>query len=321
MNGMVSVIIPVYNRQDYIAECLQSVLGQSYQNLEIVIIDDGSTDHTADICRHLAQEDPRIKLIEGMHKGVSNARNLGLDMAQGQYVFFIDSDDIIHPMLLEYLVNGLREYGANIGGTQCASVLNEKWSTVKEKFLSLPIAQSAEYLKNADSINAMLTSMTPINMIGGVIMERAYIADTRFLTDLSIGEDYYFIYQNLIKGGGALFLKQKWYLNRIHSANTSWDYGYTGFMTRLLRRKLVWQSEEQLGRTENADRQKREMFAIYSNCVKHIGVFHSDAGKMRKELRRYSKTILPAMSFKVKIAFLAAMYLPVTMVVIHKIKR
>lgn len=102
----VSVIISVYNRENYIEECLLSVLEQSHKDFEIVLVDDGSTDNTLAICEALAEKEPRIKIIKGEHKGVSAARNLALDNAIGEYLFFLDSDDTIHPLLLEALVDG-----------------------------------------------------------------------------------------------------------------------------------------------------------------------------------------------------------------------
>lgn len=239
MNAMVSVIIPVYNRQKYIEECIQSVIAQSYQNFEIIIIDDGSTDDSLKICKELAQTEPRIRLHNGAHKGVSAARNIGLDVSQGEYVFFVDSDDVIHPRLLETLVEGLQRYGVHMGGTRGINIPQRNWQTYTEKLYSSTDEGEVIQKSFEETLHAMFTEQTPFSVMGGVIMRRDWIGDTRYRTDLSIGEDYLFSYENLIKGTGAVFLKQRWYLNRIHDSNTSWDYSYTGFMTRFLRRKLV----------------------------------------------------------------------------------
>ena len=102
---LVSVIIPVYNVAPYLREALDSVVNQTYKELEIIIVDDGSTDGSASICEEYASADSRIKLIHQNNKGLSGARNTGLAHATGELVAFIDSDDSISPLFIESLVN------------------------------------------------------------------------------------------------------------------------------------------------------------------------------------------------------------------------
>ena len=90
---MVSVIIPVYNVEKYLAECVDSVLAQSCQNYEIILVDDGATDSSGRMCDEYARKDSRIRVIHQSNGGLSAARNAGLDAAQGEYVYFLDSDD------------------------------------------------------------------------------------------------------------------------------------------------------------------------------------------------------------------------------------
>ena len=95
----ISVIIPMYNAEPFIRQCIRSVTDQTYRNLEILVIDDGSVDKGPAICRELAEADGRIMLLRQENQGVSAARNTGIDRACGEYVFFLDSDDAIHPRL------------------------------------------------------------------------------------------------------------------------------------------------------------------------------------------------------------------------------
>lgn len=95
MEKLVSVIVPIYNREKYLRRCLDGILGQTYRNLEIVCVDDGSTDESPQICDEYAQKDSRVKVLHIPNGGVSNARNTGLDNAQGEYIFFVDSDDYV----------------------------------------------------------------------------------------------------------------------------------------------------------------------------------------------------------------------------------
>ena len=94
-NPLVSVIIPVYNVEKYLRQCLDSVLAQTYTKYEVLLIDDGSTDSSADICREYCKKDSRFKLYQKQNGGASSARNLGLENASGDYLFFLDSDDWI----------------------------------------------------------------------------------------------------------------------------------------------------------------------------------------------------------------------------------
>lgn len=112
---LVSVIIPVYNVERYIKRCLDSVSAQSYQNLEIIVVDDGTPDAAGQIADECAKADPRIKVIHKANEGVSVARNVGLDHASGEYVVFVDSDDCAAPDYVEYLLSLIQNTNSDIG--------------------------------------------------------------------------------------------------------------------------------------------------------------------------------------------------------------
>jgi glycosyltransferase involved in cell wall biosynthesis len=299
MEKLISVIIPLYNRQNVIEECVRSVCAQSHRNLQIILIDDGSTDRSREICRKLAENDSRILLLECAHAGVSGARNAGLDAATGDFVFFIDSDDVIHPRLLEALVRGMEQHGAAIGGTGTVYAPNARWHKVYPRIDEETGAGETEYHSFEETLHAFFRRITPLNLMVGVMMRRDLIADTRFRTDLFIGEDFFFVYQNLIKGTGAVFLKEKWYYYRIHETNVSNNFTFEGFQTRFDRRVLVWQSEEQFGRTENVVLQKRDAFDVYLRCLRQNPP-KAELDKMRKVLLEYQHDLLPALPSKLK---------------------
>lgn len=110
----ISVIVPMYNAERYIGKCLESVVRQTYPELEILVIDDGSVDKGPGICGKLAERDGRIQVLRQENQGVSDARNTGLDRACGDYVFFLDSDDAIHPRLLEEMLGRAEGWGAQL---------------------------------------------------------------------------------------------------------------------------------------------------------------------------------------------------------------
>ena len=113
-NVLVSVVIPVYNVEAYLRECIDSVLSQTYPHFEIILVDDGSTDSSGAICEEYVNQDHRITVIHKQNGGLSSARNAGLDKASGQYVYFLDSDDWILPDALESLVSAAEDASADI---------------------------------------------------------------------------------------------------------------------------------------------------------------------------------------------------------------
>lgn len=119
---LISVIIPVYNVEKYIGDCVNSVLQQKYTNLEIILINDGSTDTSGQICDGYACKDSRIKVIHKDNGGLSEARNFGIDIASGEYVTFIDSDDYILPTFIEYLYDLISKSSADISVCQLINV-------------------------------------------------------------------------------------------------------------------------------------------------------------------------------------------------------
>ncbi len=110
----ISVVVPVYNVEKYLERCILSIINQTYQNLEIILVDDGSTDNSGVICDEFAQKDPRIKVIHKENGGLSDARNAGIKAASGDYIGFIDSDDYISHQMYEKLLVTLEENKADI---------------------------------------------------------------------------------------------------------------------------------------------------------------------------------------------------------------
>lgn len=110
----ISIIVPVYNVEDFVGKCIESILNQSYKNLEIILVDDGSTDNSGKICDEYATRDSRIKVIHKENGGPSAARNMGLDVASGEYISFVDSDDFIHPQMYGTLTYSIEKENADI---------------------------------------------------------------------------------------------------------------------------------------------------------------------------------------------------------------
>lgn len=114
---LVSIVVPVYKVEQYLHECVDSILGQTYANFELILVDDGSPDHCGAICDAYAEKDPRINVIHKENGGLSDARNAGIDISKGEYITFVDSDDYLHPDYLQDMVSAALKYHAAI--VQC----------------------------------------------------------------------------------------------------------------------------------------------------------------------------------------------------------
>ena len=101
MDKLISVIVPIYNVEKYLTKCIESIINQTYKNLEIILVDDGSPDKSPIICDEYAKKDNRIKVIHKKNGGLSDARNYGMSLATGEYISFIDSDDYIDEEMYE----------------------------------------------------------------------------------------------------------------------------------------------------------------------------------------------------------------------------
>jgi len=119
MKNLVSIIVPIYNSEKYLSDCINSIINQSYFNIEVILINDGSSDNSLSICQNFEKNDSRIRVISKENGGVSSARNYGLEIAKGDYIAFVDSDDVINEMLYETLLKR-----AKSDKTDCVALSN-----------------------------------------------------------------------------------------------------------------------------------------------------------------------------------------------------
>lgn len=215
MEHLISVIVPIYNSACYIRGCVESVLSQTYPYFELILVDDGSDDHSKEICKVLCEEDERIRLIEKKHKGVSVARNAGMKEAKGKYLFFLDSDDIIHPQLLEELYRLQEKKGTVIAAVKHCFVEETAFCRLISWKMEDDYAVNCTYLKNKEALNFRMCG------IGGKMILRKAAENVWFNEKLSNGEDTLFLYQLLLKGADASVLDRRWYYCRKHEGSAS----------------------------------------------------------------------------------------------------
>ena len=188
-HSLISVIVPIYKVQDYLKECIESIINQTYSDIEVILVDDGSPDRCPQMCDEWAKRDSRIRVVHKKNGGLSSARNAGLDVAKGEYISFVDSDDFICKDALENLYNRIKD-DKSIGITsgliyryQDGSINNFKDQWLCSKEIVIP---SSEFLLETMS---QKTSYTVWNKL----YRRDVIGNTRFREGRN-NEDTLFMY-------------------------------------------------------------------------------------------------------------------------------
>ena len=136
-NKLISVIVPVYNVRPYLKRCIDSIIAQTYSNLEILLVDDGSTDGSGELCDAYARQDARVQVIHKKNAGQAAARNDAIDIARGSYLGFVDSDDFIDCRMFEILYQDLTEHDAQISTVTFQEFTEEKEVTVSRNLMSI----------------------------------------------------------------------------------------------------------------------------------------------------------------------------------------
>lgn len=213
MQPLISIIVPVYNVEKYLNKCVESIVNQTYKNLEIILVDDGSTDNCPRICDEWAEKDSRIKVIHKQNGGVSSARNAGLDNAAGEYIAFVDSDDYIKNDMYEKLYNALMKYNADVSICNMFSY-NRSLILYPEMFSKKP-----------DILSLYLSDVLCSPGIPGKLYKKSIIQSVRFDTSKKISEDYLFNYHVFKKAENAVAIKDELYcyFNREDSAVNNLD--------------------------------------------------------------------------------------------------
>lgn len=152
-NELISIIVPVYKVEQYLDRCLNTIVNQTYKNLEIILVDDGSPDNCPQMCDEWAKKDNRIKVIHIENDGVANARNQGIAMASGELIGFVDSDDYIEPTMFEHLYDNLIKHNSDI--SVCGYQINEE-ADVDENVKSISQLDALKLICSGDYKYGML---------------------------------------------------------------------------------------------------------------------------------------------------------------------
>ena len=201
----VSVIVPVYNGEKFIEECIKNVLNQTLEEFELIIINDGSTDNTLDICKRNSEIDKKIRIINQENEGVSSARNKGIEQSNGEYICFVDCDDKIEDNYLEELYNTCEENNVKISCCTIESIDN-KGNIISSRFME------DGYYKKIDALDELFKFRGLNWGPYGKLFHKSLIKGNLKFPNLHVYEDLSFVYKAIYSSEGIYFTnKCKYY--------------------------------------------------------------------------------------------------------------
>lgn len=223
----ISILIPAYNVEKYLPTCLDSVLGQTYQDLQVVIIDDGSKDCTLEVCKNYSKKDDRVEYYTQENKGVAETRNHLLSKVKGEYVLFVDADDWIELDMVEYLVSLATENSAEM--VMCDRLIND----------AKPISSqpNIKILSQNEAIKDFLYHDYFIGSLWNKLIKTSLMNDKTFKNEISYGEDALFVWNVLQDVDTVVVSTKQLYHYRMNEASIS----HQSFGEKKLTGHLTWQ--------------------------------------------------------------------------------
>ena len=204
---LISVIIPVYNVKPFLRMCAESVFAQTFRNLEIIFVDDGSTDGSGEICDELAEKDSRVRVIHQANGGLSAARNTGIEASRGAYLYFLDSDDAISPVTIVHLWTACVRTKADVAIGDSMHFTQAEVPQERRKFTS-------EAVDTQEAIRRMLMNEGYGHQAWGKLFRRSMWEDFRFPKGL-LYEDYAVIYDVMTRAEKAAIVTDAMYFYRM----------------------------------------------------------------------------------------------------------
>ena len=307
---LVSVIVPIYNMEKHLDRCLESILGQTYQNLEVLLIDDGSTDGSLEIVNGYAKRDERVRVFHKENGGVSSARNLGLKKMRGEYCVFVDPDDCVVDVYVEWLLAALVETGADVAICNATAVSpsfqNNLRAVGHEGGPTIEITLLSDYELWGEKSHAVCW---------GVVYSKELIGRLRFDTSLVVGEDSLFFIQYLLSCKTIAFIHEIMYYYIQHTGSTI-NRKYTPSRWTEI---IAWQKILSLKASMPKKLYDSAEIIYMLNCLKIMGQLldspYCDCNKIDyliREIRRHHRAIthIPRDKHSICIKITAAMLFP-----------
>ena len=209
---LISIIVPIYNVEKYLSKCIESILEQTYTNFELILVNDGSPDKCGRICNEYAKKDSRIKVIHKKNGGLSSARNIGIDVAKGEYLGFVDSDDYIEPYMYEYLLKAALDNECSL------SVCNINYVFEDGKILNKVTNASDEVLNFVEAITEMNTYKKFDMGAWSKLYKKDLFKNIRF-PEGKLSEDFYIMYKIFDRAQKVAYVSTPCY-NYLQRANS-----------------------------------------------------------------------------------------------------
>ena len=226
---LVSVIIPVYNAGKYIERCIQSIQKQKYENIEIILINDGSIDDSQFICQKLKEKDNRIRLINKKNEGVSVARNTGLKYVTGKYITFIDSDDWIEENYIHKLVNGFQYENVDI---VCCNYFEDSLNKCVRK-----MSFESKIIDKEEALNCF--SPYYFTSVWGKLFKREIVENLEFESNIYYSEDTLFYTEAVLKADKVYWIQDALYHYYINTNGALKNKDINKFYTDFIARKQI----------------------------------------------------------------------------------
>jgi len=207
---LITILVPVYNAGDYLHQCLDSIVGQTYQNLQVVLVDDGSTDDSWQICQEYASKDKRVEAYHQENQGVAAARNALLEHVRGDYVIWVDSDDWIEPDMIEFLVSQANNSGADV--VTCGNVIND--APTSKQF-------TTQTIDREHAVHQFLRHIELRGSLCNKLVKTTLLHNEQFHHGISYGEDALFCWSFIQKLNKMLFTDRQLYHYRMNQQSLS----------------------------------------------------------------------------------------------------
>ena len=256
----VSIIVPVYNVEIYLENCINSLIRQSYENIEIILINDGSTDKSLDICNSYKSKDNRIFVLSQPNSGVSYARNLGLKSATGEYILFVDSDDFVNENFVQKMVESME----NVDMTICAYLENYKNDNIEHR-----IIENETVIDNVSAINKMFNRTYYGGYIWNKIFRKSIIEKNKieFDSNIHMCEDLLFVSKYMCKCKLIKVIPDLLYNYRMRESSAVWNKKNKKYESLFISYNELYILHEQ--NNIKLDYLKYEILnSIYSNNIK-----------------------------------------------------
>ena len=223
MNQLVSIIVPIYNVQNYLEECVNSLLAQTHKEIEVILVDDESPDNCPQMCEDFAKKDSRIKVIHKKNGGLSSARNAGLDIATGNYIMFIDSDDFVEHNMVEELLAIKAQSNADI---VCGGMYRYTNGTA-EVIPSTVSKENIEILDNTTALKKLLLRTIDCSSCNK-LYSKTFIGETRFKEGRN-NEDHPFLFELYQKSCTIAYTNKAYYYYRYNQASITKTFNDRSF--------------------------------------------------------------------------------------------